>query len=237
MGTNGLKVSAIFAFLGIVLVGCSASTPGPTPTPSASQAKPEITLTDAERIKRAESLVLAALPDIPVWEGVTATGVIVDDSEVCVDRFYGPGGGAGDTPAFASAGYVVVDFPSEELGEPLDGLCSDHAPSAAAPPADVDVPADVADNPGLLVSSDYDDDWPLTVPYAIVDCEGVEAGGMALEAVSVETSDGDVYAGNGTAKDHRGLPDVDPIWADNPNVEGLKIDFSPITEAGLALCD
>lgn len=48
--------------------------------------------------------------------------------------------------------------------------------------------------------------------------------------------DGIVYAANGTAKDHGNYPGIDPIWAPNPDVEGLKIDLSPVTEAALDLC-
>ena len=40
-----------------------------------------------------------------------------------------------------------------------------------------------------------------------------------------------------TAKDHGSHLDIEPIWAPNPNVAGLKIDMSPVTDAALALCN
>jgi hypothetical protein len=70
------------------------------------------------------------------------------------------------------AGYVV-----ESLGEPQEGVCADYAPTAETPVVPVDVPDEVKNDPGLLVSSDFGEDWPLTVPYAVVHCdEKVTAG-------------------------------------------------------------
>ena len=44
-------------------------------------------------------------------------------------------------------------------------------------------------------------------------------------------------AANGAAKDHGDYADIDPIWAPNLNVTGLKIDMSPVTEAAHAVSD
>jgi hypothetical protein len=97
----------------------------------------------------------------------------VSDTEVCVDRTYGPDGGLDGKGG--SAGYVVVTFPEETLGEPQDGKCRDYAPEAEPEP--VDVPYDLADEPGLMVSTDYGDDWPLTVDYGVVEC-GIGPSGL-----------------------------------------------------------
>jgi hypothetical protein len=168
---------------------------------------------------------------------MTFKGVVIDESEVCVDRNWGPGGGVGGTEPGGVAGYVVVTFPQETLGEPQDGVCADYADlPPAAEPTPVDVPADLANDPGLLVSSDFGDDWPLTVPYGVVHCESISAGGMALNVVTFQAPDGTIYASNGTAKDHTNYPSVEAIWADDPNVDGLKINIGPIIDAGLALC-
>ncbi|SDK71995.1 Protein of unknown function [Cryobacterium psychrotolerans] len=191
-------------------------------------------MTDAERITTAERIVLDELSDAPVWEGVTASGVAVDDSEVCVDRTYGPTGGLDGIGG--NAGYVVVTFPSKALGEPQEGVCADYAPVAPSEVAPVEVPDAVADDPGLLVSTDYRDKWPLTVPYVVAQCENITAGGMNLQVLTIDTPDGTTYAANGTAKDHTDYPSLDPVWADNPDVDGLKIDISPIIDAGLMLC-
>lgn len=225
---------AVVALSGVLLTGCTSNTVGPQtvtltdkPIPS-----PTITLSDAERVSTAERIVLADLPDAPIYKGMTDKGVVVDAAQVCVDRTWPDGGGPDDNGG--NAGYVVVTFPSEKQGEVQDGYCKDYV--TAAPAAPVDVPASVKDDPGLLVSTDFGDDWPLTVPYAVVSCKNISAGGEDLRVVTVRAPDGTRYAANGTAKSHTSLQDLTPIWADDPNVDGLKIDISPVTDAGLALC-
>lgn len=191
-------------------------------------------MTDAQRISAAEELVLADLPDAPIWKGVTASGVAVDDSRVCVDRTYGPTGGLAGTGG--NAGYVVVTFPAKTLGQPQTGVCADYAPVAPREVAPVKVPDAVAHDPGLLVSSDYGDKWPLTVPYVVAHCKNLPVGGATLHSVTIDTPDGTTYAANGTAKDHANYPSLEPIWANDPDVTGLKLDITPIVDAGLALC-
>lgn len=224
-------VAATIGMAVLLLAGCSA--PSPTPESTSSVAQTPST-TDAERITTAETLVLGVLPDAPVWEGLTVVGVVVDDAEICVDRTYGPSGGLDGVGG--NAGYVVVTFPDETLGEPQDGFCSEYAPAVRTEEAPVEVPDAVADEPGLLVSSDFGDDWPLTVPYVVAHCENITAGDMNLQVVTIDAPDGTTYAANGTAKDHTVYPSLDPVWADNPDVDGLKIDISPIIDAGLVLC-
>jgi hypothetical protein len=192
------------------------------------------TLTDAERVTKAETAVQAALPDAPIWKDMTFKGVVVDASEICVDRTWAPGGGPDDLGG--NAGYVVVSFPAVALGKPKDGACAAYAPAAAKAPSKVDVPAAVAKNPGLLVSTTFGDKWPLKVPYVVARCQGITVAGRALKVATVDAPDGKTYAANGTAKDHGKYADIDPIWAPNPDVAGLKIDMSPITDAALALC-
>lgn len=191
-------------------------------------------LSDTERISSAEKLVLAQLPEAPIWKGISAKGVVVDKSEICVDRTYGPGGGPGG--AGGNAGYVVVEFPSSKLGEPQEGFCADYAPALTSPAAKVTVPPAVANDPGLLVSTSFESDWPLTVAYVVIHCKNITAGGMKLQVVTLDAPDGSSYAVNGTAKDHTDYPSVEAIWADNPQVAGLKINIRPIIDGGLALC-
>ncbi|WP_241976695.1 DUF2511 domain-containing protein [Cryobacterium sp. TMT2-4] len=189
-----------------------------------------------ERVERAQQLVKDELPDAPIWEGMTFAGVVLDEAAVCVDRNWGPGGGPGETEAGGVAGYVIVTFPSDTLGEPQEGTCADYAPAEEEPGKAIDVPADVKNNPGLLVSTDFGVDWPLTVPYVVVRCEEKIADGRTLQLVMLDTPDGTAYAVNGTARDHSDLPDIFPIWSANPDVDGLKVDISPVIDAGLALC-
>ena len=189
-------------------------------------------MSDADRVSRAEQLVLDDLPDAPIYQGITDKGVVVDAAKVCVDRTWPKGGGPDGKGG--NAGYVVVTFPSEKKGEPQDGYCKDYVGEASA--ALVDVPASVKGDPGLLVSSDFGDQWPLTVPYVVAQCENITASGEDLHVVTITAPDGSRYAANGTAKSHTNLPVLNAIWADDPNVTGLKIDISPIVKGGLALC-
>ncbi|WP_261784177.1 YebY family protein [Curtobacterium sp. TC1] len=218
-----------------VLTGCSSGsvTPEVTLSPSVKQSA-KSAMSEGDRTAKAEKLVLAELPDVPAWDGVTAKGSAVDASEVCVDRTYGPTGGLNGTGG--NAGYVVVNFPSLDLGEPQSGSCADYKPASDPTPSAVDVPASVADDPGLLVSTDFGDEWPLTVPYVVAHCDNIVAGGRALEVLTVDAPDGATYAANGTAKDRTTAPAIDPIWAADPDVSGLKIDISPVIDAGLELC-
>lgn len=205
----------------------------PTVTPSAEAAEER-----AERaalVAQAEKLVLADLPDVPVWEGVTATGTWVSDEEVCVDRFYGPDGGIGGKGG--NAGYVVVEFPAGELGEPQDGTCAKEGAAPAPEPVAVDVPTSLEDEPGLLVSSDFGDEWPLTVPYGVVKCQNREIGGLELQVITFTDSTKKAWAVNGTARTHTDYPDIDPIWADDPELEGAKVNISPVIDAGMEICE
>lgn len=83
---------------------------------------------------------------------------------------------------------------------------------------------------GRITSANYGDEWPFTVAEGTLRCEGSDGVG----AVTFE-ADGTVYGLNGTAKS-RGFPEFDPIWLDDPQVEGLKTNVGPIIERGLALC-
>ncbi|BCW84013.1 hypothetical protein NicSoilE8_16860 [Arthrobacter sp. NicSoilE8] len=98
------------------------------------------------------------------------------------------------------------------------------------------MPSAVAKGPGLLVSTDFGDKWPLTVPYVVTHCEDITVAGRPLRVATVDAPDGKTYAANGTAKDHGNYLDIDPIWAPHPDVSGLKIDISPVIDAALALC-
>jgi len=237
MTFSRFTVPASLAFAAFLLAGCASST-SPAAVEETAELSPSaaavITMTDGERIAAAETAVKAELPDAPIWVGMTFASVVVDESEVCVDRTWAPGGGPDDLGG--NAGYVVVTFPDETLGEPQDGMCSSYAPAASKPVVKVDVPSAVANDPGLIVSTDFGGDWPLTVPYAVVHCETISAGGRVLQVATLDAPDGTTYAANGTAKDHGDYADIDPIWAPDPDVDGLKISISPVIDAALELC-
>lgn len=186
-------------------------------------------------VTSAESAAAASLPDAPIWEGMTFDGLVVNDSEVCVDRTWPPGGGVDNKGG--NAGYVVVVFPEVTVGEPEEGFCADYAPAEDESSATVEVPSKLVDAPGLLVSTDYEDEWPLTVPYVVANCEEISVAGRPLQVATVDAPNGNTFAANGTAKSHGNYSEIDPIWAEHPSVDGLKIDISPVTEAALALCE
>ncbi|MGN8050086.1 DUF2511 domain-containing protein [Curtobacterium sp. 22159] len=241
---NRYLSSAITALAALSVVASTVVLPGtasaaPTQTAAAGASTPNAAPKKSKRIKKAEKLVLAELPDAPIWHGLSVKGVKVSKRVICVDRTWAPGGGPDDKGG--NAGYVVVTFPKKKsgkvkLGDPQDGVCADHAPVAATPAAKVDVPEKLRKKKGLLVSTKFGDDWPLTVPYAVVRCKNITSGGMHLNVVTLDAPDGTRYAVNGTAQDHTSYPKIDPIWAPNPNVEGLKVDISPVVDAGLKLC-
>jgi Protein of unknown function (DUF2511) len=233
-------VRALMVGVGItaLLAGCSSSGTGDEPTQAVTsaatrQATEAATTAPAglaaADVRRAEDAVENELPDIPLWEGTTFKGTIVNDSTVCVDRFYPEGGGV--TGKGGSAGYVLVTFPALSLGKPKDGLCKDVSSDPAPTSAPVRVPDDVKDEPGLVTRDDLGEDWPLTVDYAVLGCEG----GTVIQAATLTAPDGTVYALNGTAKDHTDYEeDIDPIWADASG--GLKVNIGPLIEQARALC-
>ena len=87
----------------------------------------------------------------------------------------------------------------------------------------------LAPNEALMTSDELGEDWPLTVDEGIVRCEG--AGEVYFEA------DGTTYAVNGTARGASDAPEIDQIWADDPEIKGLKINIGPIIDRGLELCE
>lgn len=87
-----------------------------------------------------------------------------------------------------------------------------------------------ASNEQKMSRADLGDDWPLTVESGIVRCEG--AGEIYFDAAN-----GTTYAVNGLALGRDTAPKIDPIWANNPDIKGTKINIGPIIDQGLELCD
>ena len=109
---------------------------------------------------------------------------------------------------------------------------SESEMSAASP---VVVPDEVKDEPGLVTRTDMGDEWPLTVDYGVVACEKHTAGQTVMIA-TFTGPDGVEYALDGTAKSHTDAADIEPIWADDPEVEGLKISIGPLIDRALTFC-
>jgi hypothetical protein len=220
------------AILVLALAACSSPAQSEQRAPKVQETP---TLSQPEMIQRAEAAAKGELPEAPIWEGMTFAGSVVNASTVCVDRTWRPGGGVDGKGG--SAGYVLVTLPGKTLGEPTDGVCADR--SGAPKPKDappVDVPDSVKGKPGLVTRTDLGKDWPLTVDYGVVTCQSRAAGGQPLKVATFTGPDGTVYALNGTAKSHTDAAAIDPIWAADPDVSGLKIGIGPLIDRALALC-
>jgi hypothetical protein len=83
----------------------------------------------------------------------------------------------------------------------------------------------------VIRQEDYGERWAFTVPEGILYCLD---SGDGYPSVSFATDD-ETYALNGVAKDF-GYPDITPIWKNNPNIRGTKVDISPFIQQGLKLC-
>jgi hypothetical protein len=85
---------------------------------------------------------------------------------------------------------------------------------------------------GAVSQADFEADgrtWPLTVESGTLACErGTEI---------VFTADGTTYAVNGSALAAGDKPEIDAIWADNPEIPGSKVNISDLITAGQELCD
>lgn len=81
--------------------------------------------------------------------------------------------------------------------------------------------------------------WPLTIDGGMLTCTNVlRAGGQP--AVYLTTRNGDMWPLNGVAKAHHSSfgakPDITPIWRDNPDLPGTKVNIGPLVQKGLRLC-
>lgn len=70
--------------------------------------------------------------------------------------------------------------------------------------------------------------WPLSVAKGVLRCR--EPGAVTFEA------GGMVYAVNGIARQSGECAEIDPIWVDDPDIPGAKMDIGPIIDRGLELC-
>lgn len=77
------------------------------------------------------------------------------------------------------------------------------------------------------VSADQVAPWPFTVSSGTLRCRNGIL--VTFEAGGVE------YALNGSAKT-AGYPSVEPVWAEDPQLPGLRVDIHPALLAGSALC-
>jgi hypothetical protein len=87
--------------------------------------------------------------------------------------------------------------------------------------------------PGMLRQADFGEKWPLTVAEGQIECRNATKSGFGEV---VFTANGTTYAVNGIAMQTDRYADIKAIWRDDPSVQGLKIDISPVLNRGLELC-
>lgn len=81
---------------------------------------------------------------------------------------------------------------------------------------------------------DYIGEWPFSVSEIEVYCSG-------YKEIYGRTSDGKIYALNGSAKgashNDSSISDVEEIWLDDPKFDGLKISYGDFITQGLTICE
>lgn len=124
------------------------------------EVKLKVTRPEEARDFRAVRLVLDSLPDDESWKGATAKALKIDDDTVCVDRFKAATDSSSEgTPA----GFVVVSFPNETLGDTQEGTCAEDGPTANSA---------TGDNPSPNPSTDPPAEMTLGQKNAIKSAEG-----------------------------------------------------------------
>ena len=96
------------------------------------------------------------------------------------------------------------------------------------------------ERPNVANRDTWSGTWPLTIDSGMLTCTKVlRAGGRA--AVYITTRNGDMWPLNGVAKAHHSSfgakPDITPIWRNNPDIPGTKVNIGPLIQKGLRLCD
>jgi len=74
--------------------------------------------------------------------------------------------------------------------------------------------------------------WPFDAPSVTLACRNPT--GRRAGMVTITTPDGQEYAVNGTARSQ--YPEVDPLWLDDTETPGLKINIGGAIDRGLGLC-
>lgn len=126
----------------------------------------------------------------------------------------------------AGDGPVSEDPPIEEI----------TAPEPAETEPEVDPCDAIVGNMWVLEASDgCIDPWPLTSESGLLFCDPFGEGVSAVVYAPDEEPDA-FYAVNGMAATI-GYDEIDPIWADRPDSDSLKVNIGALIDAGLSLCD
>lgn len=82
--------------------------------------------------------------------------------------------------------------------------------------------------PGYMSHDQYGDRWPLTVDSGEVRC----VNGTHI----IFVTDRWTFGVNGIARGSGKYTAIESIWRKDPNIEGARMDMTPIISKGLSLC-
>ena len=131
-------------------------------------------------------------------------------------------------------GYVIaIGFLGVLVATVLPTLCSSPRQTgdrvSHPPPASKRAPV----SRGVSVTrAEWGDAWPFKVDSGTVDCVNSLGNG---NGAAVFRYGGKTYALNGYAQS-RGYMNLRPIWRDNPDIPGTKIDIGPMIKLALGQC-
>lgn len=106
------------------------------------------------------------------------------------------------------------------------------------PPEPADSPEDApVGNPAVVAADTWaDGTWPLTVDGGVLTCVSRPQG----EAVFIALDDGTMWPLNGVARTIHAQfgaePATEPIWRENPELPGTRINIGPLISRALGLC-
>lgn len=87
-------------------------------------------------------------------------------------------------------------------------------------------------DPGFISETTFSEPWPFTVEDGTVRC----FPGSAV----VFVTGGEIHAVNGLARgraENEGWLEVEPIWREDPDMPGTRINIGPVIDLGLSLCE
>jgi hypothetical protein len=177
----------------------------------------------------------------PVWLGAVSIGLFVAGGMVLA-----PPGEIVVSSDLGLDELVLVDADREEVPRPeAESAARIVAERRETPTRDIlwvfpmmeDLEArgiSLGDMEGVNVGNWTTGPWPLTVEGALLVCTQIDGNDAAFVG-----ADGQLWPLNGIASANRArlgaMPDLFPIWADNP-VTGLKVNIGPMIARARELC-
>ena len=131
------------------------------------------------------------------------------------------------------AAFIVIGILAYETPPPRTDLPQQAVVGGAPIPPPAPRPA----NPAVVSAGTWrDGQWPLMVSGGVLTCVQQAQG----EAVFIVTDDGRMWPLNGTARQvHASFgaePATEPIWRENPQIPGARINIRPLIDRARSLC-